>query len=280
MTSAEAPRPETDLPRPATPGRSRPPRAAGRAPGQTADRLCVESRSRSATDELLRGLRDEGWGITAWSHFLGRATLRSIRQAIHHAPALAEATALHAGLAVAAHPRHRRWVAASWLLTVTHLGMLENRRTLGPANVLTLIRANLPAMEDRLGPSLPMLALATDFLDGRISRATGTETPFGRYADFLADAALWNWYAARHEPSRWLRIAGLAAWVLPIAAVATSSFAGARMKDVPRSPWIRPAAALEILLGARALQRTIRSRQTGRLDISRKGIGIRPIRAK
>ncbi|MDQ0213097.1 CDP-alcohol phosphatidyltransferase family protein [Arthrobacter bambusae] len=221
--------------RPATPGQADPPCAAGRAPSsQPADRFCVESHSRSATEELLRGLRDEGWGLTAWSHFLGRSTLRSVRQAIHRAPALAEATVLHTGLAVAAHPRHRRWVAASWLLTVTHLGMLENRRTLGPANVLTLIRANLPALEDHLGPLLPILALTTDFLDGWISRSTDTETPFGRYADFLADAALWNWYAARHEPSRSLRIAAFAAWALPIGAVATSSFAGSRMKDIPR----------------------------------------------
>lgn len=223
-----------------------------------ADQLSAESRSRSATDGLLRGLRDEGWGIAAWSHFLGRSVLRSMRQALRHWPALAEASALHASLAYAAGPGRRRWVATSWLLTVTHLGMLEDRRTLGPANVLTLIRANLPALQDNdLGPALPLIALATDLLDGRISRATGTETPFGRYADFLADAALWNWYAAHHEPSRALIAAVFAVWALPIGTVAAYSFAAGVMKDLPRSPWIRPAAALEILLGARAVLRAL-----------------------
>lgn len=146
-------------------------------------------------------------------------------------------------------------MAASWALTVTHLGMLEDRRTLGPANILTLVRANLPAVEDRLGPLLPIAALATDFLDGQISRATGTQTPFGRDADFIADAAVWNWHAAQHEPSALLRLAAAVVWAGPIAAVVVSSFAGAGMKDVPRSPWIRPAAALQVVLAARALLR-------------------------
>ena len=131
--------------------------------------------------------------------------------------------------------------------------MLEDRRTLGPANILTLIRANLPALQDRLGPLLPIAALATDFLDGRISRSTATQTPFGRDADFVADAAVWNWHAAQHEPSALLRLAAAVVWAGPIAAVVVSSFAGAAMKDVPRSPWIRPAAALQVVLAARAL---------------------------
>lgn len=223
------------------------------------DCLSIEPDSRTATDELLRGLRDGHWDIDAWSRFLGRATLRSIRQAIRHWPAFAEATALHAVLAFAASPRRRRWVATSWLLTVTHLGMLENHSTLGPANILTLTRANLPALQDGLGPAIPFLALATDFLDGQVSRATGTETPFGRQADFMADAALWSWFVIHDEPRRPVRIAAFAVWGLPIAAVAASSLASGAMKDIPRSPWVRPAAALQILLGTRALLRTLRS---------------------
>ncbi|WP_136609515.1 CDP-alcohol phosphatidyltransferase family protein [Sinomonas albida] len=146
--------------------------------------------------------------------------------------------------------------------------MLEDRRTLGPANILTLIRANLPALQDRLGPLLPIAALATDFLDGRISRATATQTPFGRDADFIADAAVWNWHAAQHEPSTFLRLAAAVVWAGPIAAVVVSSFAGAAMKDVPRSPWIRPAAALQVLLAARAL---LRPAIAARRDLDRTG---------
>lgn len=231
---------------------------------------CREARSssRAATDRLLRGLRDEGWTPAAWARFLGRATLRSVSEAIRHAPALAEATALHWAFALAAPPRRRHWVAASWALTVTHLGMLEDRRTLGPANILTLVRANLPALQDRLGPLLPIAALATDFLDGRISRATATQTPFGRDADFIADAAVWIWHAAQHEPSAFLRLAAAVVWAGPIAAVVVSSFAGAAMKDVPRSPWIRPAAALQVLLAVRAL---LRPAIAARRDLDRTG---------
>lgn len=226
-----------------------------RVPGGPAG---ARSPSRAATDRLLAGLREDGWGPAAWGRFLGRAALRSIREAVRHGPALAETTALHAAFALAAPPRGRGWVAASWGLAAAHLGMLEDRRTLGTANILTLVRANLPALGDRIGPLLPVAALATDFLDGRLSRATGTQSPFGRDADFIADAAVWNWYATRYEPSRILRLAAVAVWAGPIAAVGAASFAGAAMKDVPRSPWIRPAAALQVVLGARAILRAHR----------------------
>lgn len=82
-----------------------------------------------------------------------------MRQALHHRRALLESTALHAGLAALADPRRREWVVASWLLTVSHLGMLENRGTLGVANTLTLLGANLPALENRLGTAVPVLVL-------------------------------------------------------------------------------------------------------------------------
>lgn len=234
--------------------------------------------SRAASEALLSALREEGWGPGAWSRFLARAALRSARQAACRWPALAEATALHAALACAARPRGRRWVAGSWLLAVTHLGMLEDRRTLGCANVLTLLRASLPALEDRLGPALPLIGLATDFLDGKIARATDTVTPFGRDADFLADAALWNWYATRHETSPALRVAAAAVWLLPVAAVAASSFASGAMTEVPRSPWIRPAAALEVILAARALRRALPSPRGSAGAAGARGPGCTPRR--
>ena len=218
--------------------------------------------SRAATDELLSALRSGRYTPAAWARFLARTTRRSVRQALRHPRALLESTALHAGLAALADPRHRTWVAGSWLLTISHLGMLEHRDSLGAANALTLIRANLPALEHRLGNTVPVLALATDWLDGRISRATGTETPFGRQADFLADTALWTWFALLHEPNCWLRAATFAAWGASVVAVAVASFAGGAMKDMPRSRWIRPAAALQVIIGLRFVIR--RLTHTGR----------------
>lgn len=93
--------------------------------------------------------------------------------------------------------------------------------------------------------------LTTGNEDGRISRATGTETRFGRRADFLADTADWTWFTIRHEHSRWLRGATFAAWGATVVAVTAFSFAGGAMRDVPRSRWIRPAAAVQLVFGTR-----------------------------
>lgn len=121
--------------------------------------------------------------------------------------------------------------------------------------MVTLLRANLPA----LGGSarwLPVLALATDLLDGRLARRLGVQTAFGTYADSLADAAFWLWFALRHEPSRALRIAALAAWAAPVVVITVASVVGGRLLDAPRPVLLRPAAALQALIGARALPRT------------------------
>ncbi|MCZ2404711.1 CDP-alcohol phosphatidyltransferase family protein [Paenarthrobacter sp. Z7-10] len=104
---------------------------------------------------------------------------------------------------------------------------------------------------------MPILALTTDWLDRRISRATGTETLFGRQADFLADTALWTWFTLRHEPNWWLRTATFTAWGASVVAVTTASFASGAMKDMPRSRWIRPAATLQVITGLRIVLRQI-----------------------
>ncbi|MBC7725168.1 MAG: CDP-alcohol phosphatidyltransferase family protein [Burkholderiaceae bacterium] len=137
--------------------------------------------------------------------------------------------------------------------------MLGDRRSIGIPNALTLIRGNLPAVEHRLGRALPVLSLATDFADGKIARATGAVTPFGTQADFLADTAFWTWFIVRHEPSRVVRVLTLASWAVPVLAIAAASITKGRMLDVPRSAWFRPAAAMEVFIGARAVVRNIRS---------------------
>lgn len=218
--------------------------------------------SRAATDELLAGLRRGRFSGRAIGAFAADATLRSLREARKRPVALAEATAVHAGMAALAHPHGRAWVLTSWLMTVTHLGMLEERRTMGLPNLLTIARATLPAAAARLGSAVPVLALATDLIDGKLARRTGTVTRFGTQGDYLADAALWTWFTVTRERSRGWQLATLAAWAIPVAGLTVASFAKGGMVDLPRSRWLRPAAAVEVLIGARIVARALARRGT------------------
>lgn len=169
-------------------------------------------------------------------------------------------TALHAALAALGrghgHPPGAHWVAISWALSITHLGMLESRRSLGVANVVTLARANLPVVRPGDRRLLATAALASDLVDGRIARWRGTATPFGRYADSIADAVFWTWFAFRHEPDQRVRLLAFAAWTIPALTVAVTSVARGRMVDAPRPVVARPAAVMQTVLAARALSRT------------------------
>jgi phosphatidylglycerophosphate synthase len=211
--------------------------------------------SRAATDELLAGLRAGRWRPSAWLRFAASSGRRSVQQARAHPRALAQATALHAVFAVLAGRPGRRWTAVSWLLAVTHLGMLEGRPSLGMPSAVTLLRANLPAIRPGAGRWLPAVALASDLADGRIARRTGGETPFGAQADSLADAAFWTWFVLRHEPSRPVQAAALVAWTAPVAVVTAVSFRRGRMLDAPRPVMVRPAAAMQAVVAVRALVR-------------------------
>lgn len=212
-----------------------------------------EPNSRAATDALLAGLREGRWRPRAWVSFLSRATKRSVRQARLRPRALGEITLLHAALAALGARKARVWTVTSWTLCATHLGMLERQRSIGCANVITIIRANLPVLTSA-GWS-PVFALTSDLADGRIARATGTESAYGAAADSLADAAYWAWFALRHESSGRMRAAALLAWVLPVAAVTTTSVGSGRMIDAPRPALLRPAAALQAVLTVRAVLR-------------------------
>ena len=167
-------------------------------------------------------------------------------------------TALHGLLLAVAPPSGRRWVSTSWLLASTHLGLLEDRSHLGPADLLTLARGNLPAVVSARHPWLASLAMATDFVDGRLARRTGTTTPFGAYADVFADAAFWIWFTTDPENRRGLRATAAATWLLPVGAVTAVSIGRGRMVDAPRPRWVRPAATLQVLLAVRALWRAQR----------------------
>jgi len=171
--------------------------------------------------------------------------------------ALVEATALHLAIAALADRHGRLWVAASWAMTASHLGLLEERKSLGWPNLITLLRANLPALDHTLGRALPALALTSDLLDGKIARATANETPFGKHADFLADTAFWTWFTVRHEASRRAQTLTFLAWAAPVAIIVAASFSQGRLVEIPRSRWLRPSAAVEIILGARLALRSI-----------------------
>jgi phosphatidylglycerophosphate synthase len=221
----------------------------------------VNANSRAATDALLGGLRRGRWRPAAWRRFVGAAAVRSIRQAAAHPRAAGELTAVHGALFAVAPGR--RWVATSWLLCLAHLGMLGERSSIGPATTVTLVRANLPALGDRSGPWVGLLALGSDVADGRLARGLAAETMFGGYADALADAAFWTWFATRYEPNRWLRTAAILAWAAPVGAIAAASAVGGRVVAIPRSRVFRPAAALQPVLAIRACGWTRRATAKG-----------------
>ncbi len=181
--------------------------------------------SRAATNDLLAQLRAGRWRPRAWLQFLARASRRSADQALRRPRALAEVSLLHIGIRAITPSGRRHWTLCSWLLAATHLGLLGRRGTLGAANVITLLRANLPGIPDRSGRWLPAVAASSDLLDGWLARRTRTETTFGAHADSLADAAFWTWYALHHERSPAMCAAALATWAGPVAAVSIVSVA-------------------------------------------------------
>jgi CDP-alcohol phosphatidyltransferase len=216
----------------------------------------ADAGSRERTQELLAGLAAGRWRPAAWGRLTCRAAVMSYQAAAQRPRAAAEVTVLHAVLLLLGRDRGRAcrmWTGLSWLLAVTHLGLLGQRRSLGAANAVTLARGCLPALAAGrwTGPAV----LAADVLDGQLARRRGEATVFGSYADTLADAAFWTWFAARHEPSRTLRAAAVAAWAAPAAAVAVLSVARGQMADVPRPALVRPAAPLAVLLVVRACVR-------------------------
>jgi hypothetical protein len=203
--------------------------------------------SRAFVDQALADLRRSRWTPAAWAAFLRRCGARSAEQALQRPLAVLEVSALH--LALLALRCSRLRLTASWAMAITHLGLLGPRdRSIGPANALSLLRANLPA-----GRWSPLAAIATDVADGWLARRT-TSTAFGAYADGLADVAFWTRQVCAHEPSRALRAAAAAGWLLPLLGIASAYFASSRTIDYPRPFLVRRLmAGLQCLLAARAL---------------------------
>jgi hypothetical protein len=121
--------------------------------------------------------------------------------------------------------------------------------------VITLLRGNLPATP--LGQSRwsGLLAIGLDLADGHLARRRDTVSPFGDYADSLADAAFWTWLVLRHEPSRMVQGAARAAWCMPVVAVTAIAVRRGSMPDRPRPTLLRPAAVMQGVVALRHLLR-------------------------
>ncbi|MEV0170388.1 CDP-alcohol phosphatidyltransferase family protein [Streptomyces sp. NPDC050803] len=106
-----------------------------------------------------------------------------------------------------------------------------------------------------MGPSRlsDVLAITSDLADGHLARRQATQSPFGDYADSFADAAYWTWLVLRHEPSRTIRAAAIAAWALPVTTVTAVAVSRGAMPEWPRPALLRPAAAVQVIVAVRHL---------------------------
>lgn len=206
--------------------------------------------SRRFADDILGELARGRFRPFAWARFVGRSLVRSFDQAQNRPAAALEVTALHL---LASRGGSRRWAFASWLLCITHLGLLGEHLTLGWPNRLSLLRALLPA----LAPGYrwtSVVATVSDFLDGRLARMGG-ETAFGAFADPIADGAFWSWYAMRWERNRWLQWVPITLFAASVAGISAAYFARGRTIDYPRPRAVRYASsAAQILLTLRSLR--------------------------
>lgn len=217
------------------------------------DAIERSAESRRFVDNILGELASRHFAPSAWGGFLFRSIVRSVAQIRIRPAAATEVTVLH----LLASAGNRSWAFGSWVLCITHLGLLGERSTLGWPNRLTLLRALLPS----LAPTsrwTSLVALATDFADGRLARG-GEESAFGAFADPIADGAFWGWYALRWEPNRWLRWVPTTLFAASIAGISAAYFARGRSFDYPRPMSVRYASAAgQILLALRSLRSVAR----------------------
>lgn len=206
--------------------------------------------SRRWLDTELGALRRAPADPAAWWRFAARCVDRSLEQCRLHPRAARSLAAAHLALfALAPGP----WVALSFAYCATHLGLLGNDDRLGPADLVSLVRANLPAILPRSRWSVPV-AVVSDGLDGWLARRTRQETAFGAYLDGLADVAFWTWFSAKRERNPVIRSFALAFWTLPAIAITATYFAAGRSIDYPRLTLVRRASAVfQVTLALRAV---------------------------
>ncbi|MGH7751126.1 MAG: CDP-alcohol phosphatidyltransferase family protein, partial [Candidatus Dormibacteria bacterium] len=207
--------------------------------------------ARGFVDATLADLKESRWSVSGWRRFLAANMRRSYADARLHKGAFAEVSCAHLLLWLAVR---KPWPVVCWLMAATHLGLLGDvPRSVGWPNRVTLLRANLPALLPDT-PTVAVLALATDFVDGQLARALDDETAFGAYGDALADVAFWTWFAGRFETNSMLRRTALAMTILPPVAVTAAYLARGRTLDYPRPLLGRKIhVALQALLTLRAI---------------------------
>lgn len=213
--------------------------------------------SRAFVNEALSALAAARWGPAAWLRFCAQSSRRSWEQAQEHRWASCELLAEYGALTVLSPSA---WLACSYLLAATHVGMLgEPGMGLGWPNRLSLLRANLPAIIRPPAAWTALVALASDWTDGYVARRTH-ETAFGAYADGFADIAFWCWYARHHEANPTVRRLAIAIWSAPPALATIGFFAFGRAVNVPRLTVARDVSvAMQILVTVRALSRSRRT---------------------
>jgi len=140
--------------------------------------------------------------------------------------------------------------AAACLLAITHLGLLGERRSIGLANALSLLRAGLPVRRWAV-----LAAVGTDLVDGLVARRAGP-TAFGSYADPLADLAFWTAVAFQGRIGQAERTAILGLWAAPAAMIAAGYLVAGRTIDYPRPAMVRTASAIaQVVLAVRSIER-------------------------
>jgi len=205
---------------------------------------------RQFVDDILTELAARRFAPTAWVRFMGRSLARSVDQVRIRPTTAAELTGIHL---VAGAAGSWRWALTSWFLCITHLGLLGDSPTLGWPNRLTLLRALLPSLVPD-SPQASVIALATDFADGRLARAGG-ESAFGAFADPIADGVFWSWYALRWEHNPWLRWVPITLFGGSAAVIAIAYFGRGRTIDYPKPPAVRYLSAVtQITLAVRTLR--------------------------
>lgn len=221
-------------------------------PTEMRRRLPIErpAGSRQWLDTELGDLRRSPAALDAWWRFIVHSLGRSRRQWWLHPRAARDLLTVH--LALFALSR-KPWVGASLVFCATHLGLLGADDGLSPADLVSLLRANLPAVLPASRWTVALAALS-DGLDGWLARRTGRETAFGAYLDGLADVAFWTWFSTRREPNPALRVLGLSFWTLPAMGITAAYFVEGRAIDYPRLRLVRQVSAIvQLALALRAI---------------------------
>lgn len=161
------------------------------------------------------------------------------------------------------------WWTLTWLMLQWHLGMVEGpagerRRSLAPADALTLLRfwlapGVLVARDRRALGALTALGAAADLIDGRLARRSGT-TRLGRDLDRTADIAFFGAAVVAAAQAGLVAPPVAAGLILRYGAAFTFAcvhyFRRGVAPTVGSDRWASPLVVLGLLAGAAGFRRT------------------------